>query len=366
MSNSERIYINCSITNTTNQPINAVYNQTFQQAILQNCSDYYFTINRFSISGAAIPLMIFPIQKNQSNPNLSTLLFTFTYDNITYPQYVIYAPENDLITSAPSQNVSLNFYQSLSPYYFVFSIQDLIDMFNTAVASAFTAVKTANPGIPQTEAPYFIYDAPTKLISLITQYSFSDTMNPLTLSVNYALYKYLSSFQYLYNSSSTDGSNYTFVLNDNANNHYALPGATLPTPPTNPDYLQFIQEYDSSSDWISLQSLVITTNQIPIRGEIIPISIDQSPSSNFISNNSLQIVSDFVPEFQGIGDVSSIYNYQPTILRMINILDDKPMMTLDFQIWFMDSFNNLYPLQLLPFTTASIKVGFYKKSSFFG
>lgn len=360
--NNDRFYVNVSVINTTNDPIKCNFDKVYQQPILDDPKDYYFTVNRFSISGSGIPLMIMPIQSgsSQTDPNLTTLLFTMTYNNQDFQQFITYVPNNDLGTpSAPAGNATRNYRQLNSDYYFVYSIQCFLDMLNDTLIAIFNDLKAAYPGAPPSEAPYLIFNPESQLISLITQYEYIDNVNPTSISVNVSLYKYLNGFNYFMNSNDTTGKDFTFNLEDTMNNWYAKPADSITSPPA---YLQFKQEYVQNYFMSSLQSIVIGTNTIPIQNEIVPTAADAN--TNPFDNNSMSIITDFVIPLEQLGDTRSLIVYTPTVLRMINFMTENALKRLDFQVYFQDALGNLYPLEVLPGQTCSFKFGFIKRSTY--
>src|SRR5580658_1620493 len=121
---SDNIYYNVVFNHNTSNgetPTLAQYNFTNTISVLDKPSDYFCSIVRFTIPLSEVPLYIFPIKPNQSNPNLSPMIIGISYNGNNYFQNIVYVPNNNL--PAPVQNQTT---QVIMPYYFVYSYQNLI------------------------------------------------------------------------------------------------------------------------------------------------------------------------------------------------------------------------------------------------
>src|SRR6266404_5056867 len=164
-SENDNKYVSISFTaraSDTNALITLDYNVTKTQPIIERANEYYVTVIKFDIPLKSLPLAIMPIIPNQGNPNLSTLVVGIRSAGVNYLRNVIYVPTINL--PPPVQNAPN---QVITPYYYIYTYQNMISMINTALAGAF-----ADSGLAGT-APYYIYDSTTELISLIVSSSFN-------------------------------------------------------------------------------------------------------------------------------------------------------------------------------------------------
>ena len=166
-SERDNIYYNVIFNNTSENetPTIAKYSFTNTLIILENPSEYFCSIIRFEIPLSEVPLYIMPIVPNQSNANLTPMSVRISFGGNNYYQNIIYVPDNNI--AAPVQNQTS---QVITPYYYVYSYQNLINAINTAIATQYAAFATANPTAPQAtpnSAPYFYYFRTIELITLV-------------------------------------------------------------------------------------------------------------------------------------------------------------------------------------------------------
>ena len=206
------IYYNAQIINNRTDDFDAYgvaypnppirFNETRDAAIIKDCSKYNYSIVRFSMNGPnlTLPLFIPTIQTGQSNPNLTTYAFAISLQqtwNVTLdgvntpvsfelaptPTNVIYVPENNNRVIAPLPSAPSVVQDVNTPYYFVFSYQSVVDMFNTALSSALEA--TFNLLQTAWISPFAIYGKPVGTISTPFPYSgFKTGATPFLNNVN--------------------------------------------------------------------------------------------------------------------------------------------------------------------------------------
>jgi hypothetical protein len=370
---------------TSESPIDATYNVTKTEPILDKCSDYYASVVRFTIPLDEVPLGICDIIPNQGNPNLTPMILGIDTNLVggpttKYPVNCLYVAQNNLTT--PIQNASL---QVITPYYFIYSYDQYIVMFNVALSTAWT-----NSGLatifPTLLPPYFYLDHQTNLVNLVVPECFIRVMAPLTIQplifMNAVTQNYLDAFNTQYVGYDFNGGNdvyFLLVQLDYPENYYYPNGTTVPTPtspstglPTAPFYFKFSQQYSILEYWASLRKIVITTNTVPVRNEYIPtvnnlVGAINNMDTNGI-NNSLPIITDFIPQIDtSAGSSRSIAYYLPSAqYRLTDLLSDGPLQTLDIRILWQDKNGNLYPLQISVLQQASMKILFTKKSTYKG
>jgi hypothetical protein len=355
----DRIYYNATLKNVESLnefSIPSEYKDTRINAVLKRPKDYYLTIERFSFDGYNIPIAIAEIQTGQSNPDLTIYSFTLRYNNASdYQTFVIYVP-NDIAISKPSPPTTA---RANSKYYFIYYYQDFLDMCNTALSTAFTNLKTANPGATQTEAPFFIYDFDTGLISLIVPYNYL-AGDPIEIWMNGPTYRFFDGIPNQYNQlGNPNGKDYKFIIKYRLNNAWAKPGGSIPTPPTNPDYLELKQEYFLSG-WDPLDNLLFQTAEIPVLSENVYSNTDA-----FGAKSYKNIITDFKPIFDKRGSVRSVYEYFPTgPYRLINLKSDTELKVIDFTVTWLDKTGVEWDLSLFLNEGLSIKFLFILKSSY--
>jgi hypothetical protein len=345
----DNIYVNVTFGTDPTMPAQletaAEYRVVKTIPILKKCSDYYCSVIRFTIPLNDTPLFIMPISPGLLNANFTPFFIGITTGGINFPQRVIYTPETG--GTGPLQNQST---QVITPYYFVYSYQNLINSINNALGLSFVASGLVG------NAPYFYLNTGTKELNLVVDISnfaptwIAGSIQPVplaTIFINTSLQQYLSAFDFIYDPIML---HYTFNLI-----RYGLDD-TIPPFSTSATQKQFSQEYSTLNLWTSLRKILITTNSIPIISEY-------TPSNNSGISSTLPIITDFVPQIETPGQNRSIAYYVPTSqYRLADMTSSEQLNTIDLKIYWQDTQGNIYPLIISKYQQASVKLGFFKKS----
>lgn len=416
---SDIIYYDINIASPTGSSVRAVYDETRTQNIINDASEYYMAIARFSVDASAIPLFVCPVIPNPLNPldfNYTpyNLFFTY-YDGVTNfggNSQLIYIP--NVQTQQPNPPTVST--QDISGfYYYVYYYQTFIQMTNNAIAEAFSRLVTLVPILAGTPIPYVQYEASSNSVSLIVPnnplyitayntlntYQYTPAQFPDAASVgkiifymNSPLYKYYS----LINSYSAQtppisgfsppNFSHLMIVTDNKNNYYYPPqnaantvATQVPTsfimpPPVAtfpvtssvnftdaPLWLIFPQEGNAISTWNSLSSLVFLTSALPVQVENIPYtSVPSLQNGSQIGSASfLPILTDFIPDLTQAKDNRIQFTYYANPYRLVQLNWNIPIRRIDLQIFWQDKFQNLYPIYVSGNSLNSIKLVFIKK-----
>lgn len=355
-------------------PLPMEYNATKTLAVLDKCSDYYCSVVRFAIPMNSVPLFIMPIipgnqQSHPVNANLTPMIIGILYNNVYYPVNLIYRADNTMVYPLQNQDT-----QVITPYYYVYTYQTLINMINVAINIAWTTSPLAGL-FPTSIQPFFQYSTSTQLISLIVPRVFSYVTPPATsipfIYMNLALLRYLESFELFFNGyNQPNGADFIFRCTNTIplNPSDATPPQVFPTDqnafaffgttPTFPaQYFIFTQQYSMIQYWSSLRKILITTGTIPIAYENIP-----GPDNSGV-NVSLPVLTDFVIPLENAGDSRTIAYYNPTAqYRLVDMISDTPLYRINIKVYWEDVFGNRYPMGIEYDQTSSIKIGFFRKS----
>lgn len=339
------VIISNPIDNSTRTPAwkLANYDATFPTPVLQNPRSYYASIVRFSLPIDTVPLTVFPLNTapGQTNANLSNLLIGIqTAGGAQFDQFVVYVPPNNI--PAPITSTQFSFTQASSPYYFLFSIQQLLTMINTALAAAFVAAGSPGGGA----APFYIYTPATQLFSLIVTSAFLGS--GAKIYMNAALELYFTSFVFTTQNNTDTG---PFL--------YFHDLSVLPFGGSSP--YQFSEEYVSVDLWLFARHVFLTTTSIPISTEFSPANTPASFNTNGL-NNALPIISDYVLAFNNLADISSLVTYVPTAqYRIADLLSNNQINRIQLQFYWLSAAGMQYPIYISPGSSISIKIGFFKK-----
>ena len=349
----DNIYFNITMTNnsTITEEL-ATYTATKTIPLVNNTTDYYLSVVSFSIPLDDVPITICPIVPNQGNPNLTPLIIgirDFT-GSTTYFQNLIYTPTlADQPIPAQTSTTPV-----ITPYYYMYSYETLINMMNAALLVAYNAFKVVNPGSTHL-CPFFIYDASTTLISLIADNTWNSTTSGQSVVCNRALYKFFDSIPFKTFSPTLPNAIGDICLQVYNMNNNGYPINTFPIVPA---YYRMSTNYSTMFLWSSLKKLLITTNSLPINYEQAPTYNNQNPDQF----NSIPILADFTPSISAAGDSREIAFYTSTIFRLIDLKASGPLNKLNFNILWQDTYNNTYPLFISPFQEVTLKFILTKKS----
>lgn len=363
----DHIYYNIIIPHDNtygSSPTLAIFDEQRVEALIDNPEDWYLSIIRFTVPGSQIPIMIVPIQSGsgQTDPNLTTMSVTLTYSTFNYQQFLEYVPTNTTIsTPAPPSSNPPSYRQTQSPYYYIYVYQEFVNLINTAFNQAFTTLKTANPGITPTEAPYVIYDATTQLMSIIVPTNY---VGVIDIWMNTPLQNYLTAIEKIfYGYDQPNGKDYKLNLVNNQNNAYykQLPNSG---PPAAANYYEFKQEYNVLQYLNSFRNLVFTSTLMPINNEYLPsLNALITPNQGSGLVNFIPILTDFTPLLQYAGDARSILQYYAQgPYRLVNLKGNCALRKIDLQIYWSDTYNNLHPVYISTNQQASIKILFVRRT----
>lgn len=366
-STDDRIYYNISIPSTTiaSNPSPAIFQQELNEAIIQKPSDYYLAIIRFTIPTQDIPIMVAQIQPFP-NTNINNTIYsvTLTYQTFTSGQiFVQYVTQNPNALVLPLSASHPNADNTL--YYYIYTYTAFLNMINTALQTAFTALNVAVPGgLPVgSVAPYFQFDTFTERISLVAQIANYDITiaNPIKIFVNYQLFTFIDGLPFIFEGITLPGGkDVQLLVENNKNNWYNPPYLTIP-PPIPPVYYIMTQEYNTISDWNSFKSLQLVSNILPIKSEYVPVvsQINQSIV------NSQGILKDFEPLIELGPEARTTVQYQlQSPYQLINLTSDIPLTKIDVRIYWTDQYG-FQTLLSIPFNqVVTIKMVFIKKSTF--
>lgn len=340
----DNIYLNLTINpdpSVGERNTVAVFDQTLSTPVINDPSQYFCSVIRFSLPLSEVPLFKFPLDVNQNigptSWNNSYLIIGVTNAGIQFPQRVVYVPNNNLTPPTPA--LVAPFYtndQSISDYYNIFSITHFIDMINTALAAAVVAAGLA------VTAPFYSWNPQTELISLTVSAAYIATGS--TIFMNKYMQNYLSSFNLTYNAT-------TFQYT------HRIPAGAGP--------FTIQQDYISISLWFDIRKVILQSKNIPVTPESVP-----SQNVNNISQLGLPtglnawtpILTDFIVSYDDANQIKSIivYNPQPQY-RLIDMTSQTPLQKIDLQFFYLDKFGNKFPIYISPSQQATVKLGFFKK-----
>ena len=258
-----------------------------------------------------------------------------------YEPQVLNLPPNEI----PAVGTPL---QTFTEYYLLYDYTWFIKLWNTALAAC-----AAPFGI---SAPFFVYDAPTQLITLYTDKASFGTGGTYQLWYNNALLNYfvgLESNNYSTTNSALYGMDNLIGIRDNMLNTVSPTTGGIA-------YLATSFQYTSYGYWNFLKSILITT------------TMNVNSESVYSNNNSLyqnvqyiNILEDFMPDLaqnMGAGIQNQIFTYNaPSLYRIFSFNQKTPLYRVNLTVNVVDTYGNIFPLTLPKGQLSNFKLMFIKK-----
>ena len=373
--NTEHIYYNVNILKKEGELKEpAQFSINLNNSILDTPKDYFLTVARFNIDGNDLPLIIMPILGgiNQTDPNKSSLAISFNWvpeeSSFFQPLEYVQDSSNIEVPKPPSKNPP-NYTQVASEYYFIYSYYKLVDLVNKAFEDGFNGIKTNFPQIPHTEPPKMIYDINTGLFSIIVEREYITNQN-LQVFFNSKMINFFNSFRTKFFSENDPfGKDEQILFYDepffkNAYLPYGInppPSVQYPNNVNPPYYSIFTQEYKSLSKMHSLNSIIFTTETLPVVQEYLQVNnlIDDG------STSSISVITDFIPDLENQGNPRSNFIYNPLAqYRLIDLKGNMDIRRINLRIFWTDELNNLYPFIISSKGKISVKLLFIKKEMY--
>lgn len=372
---AENIYYNanliCKKINVNDPDIPAKYFEDRNSSIVSNATTYEFTITRATVESVNIPILIPTIDTTQSNPNVCVYQLQLsatvkigsnvsTFKSVIVP--LTYVCRNKYVNN-PVSDPSING-QTSSSYYYIFNIQDFVDMFNVGLniaQASLVSVASAGGVSLVTTTPKMCYSA--NLFSIYYDswgYGNSDAKSTGTsqvewcsLSVNEPLYNLFRNFNSTYVSDSGNNMCWQFIVSNKMNNN-----ATIGSK----NYFIETQSFESVSNlWSPVSSIVFYSN-MGIRSEYIGttqvlngINTVESGGNNFELN-----IGDIVLPLDNTMDYNTYIVYSPVIYRFSDILVDE-IRNIDIALYWKSKNGTLNNIMLSDKCSMSIKMLFRKK-----
>lgn len=416
------IYYDLNILNNdttgTKQPPFLQFTEIRNSPYINNPSDYFCSVVRFSVETPTLPLII--PQAKVGAANVNELVYTVSMSHPTLlpvpiTTSVLYVPQSNAQLAPPPTAPVSNASDIINEYYYTYTYKPFIDMINTALRTTWAAVLAAIPALAAIYTddyfPYLWWDEDTNIATWValadvfqtpTANNPSPALNlalgalpnqPISIFFNTELYNLFSSFsafQNGYGGQTPLGANWRMNLPDTVTvNPYLAnvlaagavpPAASMPTflvqqgpppatPPVQPStysLLRVPQEYPTTPLWNPVQAIVFTTSLLPIASSIVsaPVLFGQGQQFTNAGNNSgiANILTDLeVPTEKG-WQTKPLISYVPTAeYRLFDLNGNAPLSAIEITVNWKDTFGRLNQFRLGAGANASIKLMFRRK-----
>lgn len=381
-----------------NQPARYIENRAVP--LVSNAKQYMCAIIQASIEGNKMPVFSPSIDFTQRNPNQTTYALNlnlsmditlqtagkddqqFSFSNNASITPLVYF--NNSGVSAPV-NMPSNWTNVMdNPYYYCYSIDDFIQMFNNALSStnsidalqsALNAYLDTNystyptpdlstgfpiPDIALSFSPasnLFSITAPTSTTtgagdtwsttfsSGVVSFTYTFDNIKCNLCFNEDLWTLVGKFPYDY-------------VSANKPCPYQLRWSSAPVSGLN---LTLSQETTSlSAGWCPVSSVVFIAN-IGVKPEQVGNTLQLSSNTNFgsPSNNQENQITDILLNYTNPMDINSLIDYVPTNNRELNIYSDD-VRYIDISIYWKDKYGGYHPFLLDTGCSVKLKMMFYR------
>lgn len=352
------VYNNYQVGVSTNKIPATVYKR-YGQPIIDNCSEWYMSVERFNIPVESIPLFVyFP-----SNAYAIHVQFgVFGISQIP-----------DMISTIDTTNTSAEGYYDIHYY------DQFVRMLNTTLNNLVSQI-TLPPGVTLPSIPHFSVTSSGVLQYTAPQYFFNDDKSPtdpndpipgqiIKVYIGNAL-NYLMEGLPINNDpggAPVPPSIYRLVCYDTGNNMVAKPTYNEYVMSSNSNYNTLVK-------WNDCKGIILTTDMMPLEPEIYPQGISTATSSPITGNVTFQDAS-ILNRKSIIGKYDIQYNsptqIRPTIIqyisftkyRYIELLGSEPLTVFDLKIYWFDSINQLHQLFINPYDTITMRLIFVKKGT---
>ena len=358
------IYVDLDILNndqTTNEdPPHLRFEETRNAPFINNTSEYFCTIIRFSLQlGNSLPIFIPRIQIGQPDVNKTvysvTIVNRSVTPNVESTVFLTFSPWNTTVSPPTPPLVS----QDLSTdYYYVNSYQHFVEMINSALAQANTSANTGQ------YPPYMEFDNQTNRFALYANKAVFDanTLGAATCQIHFnnRLYQLLSTFPAKFKGNLGE-KNYEIVIdsrlsglrryyNDAAQFLYAA--------------VSVYQDISTVATWNPVSSIVFCTSLIPVQPSHTGVAnLYDGVGTNLVSGGNNANVSSILTDFEV--SVNESNQYRPTITmipqaeyRLVEMNAVTNLNKIDLIAYWKTHYGDLIPLKLQPGCAAHVKLLF--------
>lgn len=392
---SSIVYVDVNLNSSgTDGPTPLSKQLTFSNPVVSRSGDYYVACARCVFPGQSIWMWAPELELGQvSSPPLQTAYsVTLTQGEFTSGRVYLELVRSDVTLPAPPVPLTA---QPITSYAAVYDVSTIVDMVNTALASAFTALAGAGAPIPAgATAPYWTYSPESETFTMTcNQYSaYEDSSaNPISIYFSANFLAYLSGWPVVVvndtpsMSASTGGKDIRISCKNSGANWLdysagppatwlAPPGAAAdPFVPRDPAtaILRIPQSWTNLWAFQAMQTIQVIATGIPAVLEVtsppVPMGGGVGSVTAVGGGAGAYILQDFAANPTVAGGFSQPLVYTPGSIipgaRFVSMVGDSPLYSFGITLRWTDSVGYSHPLESLTAQTpASIKLVFVHKS----
>ena len=350
-----------------------IFNETRSTPIIKDCSKYDMTITNFKLDTKTLPVFIPVIQYNNasnvSQPERHTTIYTVTleYNGTSFTKNVIIKTQDQTISGIAAPDFKNGSADYSTGYYNIYNYEWFFTAVNRAIASCFVNLIAALDHFGDTsytqfetepqsgvyEYPNFVFDKSGGVIYLNAPKS---TFNDDNLSnafmniyLNEPLYRLFNSlpsekqaiqtrtydYQTFVEQSQLKQTIFKIIINNfkdaNEISMYAKTTGPVAIATTKTAHLVVYQDYETLTSWTPVESITITSNNMPIKSSII------SNNHSFINGRettegSTNIIEMELSEFRAGNFIPGLI-YEPKNYRWVNMIDQQELTKMNIQVY---------------------------------
>jgi len=363
---ADTLYYNIIVKNNksdSNSDVPLVFNETRSQPYINCASNYYMSVLRFDVDSNSLPVFIpEPVIGSSITSGRFPTVYKF-YVGTGNPTVITYLwrPASNTVV-LPTTSVAPKNYTS-DPYFYCYSYDYFLSTLNEQIATVYNSLGLT--------PPFFeVVDGVLRFVMAVTTYN---NTTGRFFGMNESAYTLFNSF----NTYTQGGIRY---IDTNPNptglDRIRVRGGPISAPV---DYIArfYNAEYSPFSTWNPVESIVFTTNLLPVVPEmvsdplvygekvdntIVPTYIGGPTNYNVSNAATLNILTDYASPINGANMYRPTVSFAPvTEFRLTDLYDDKPIRDLDIKVLWKDYFGLYHQFYLLSGGTANIKIMFRKK-----
>ncbi len=356
-------YFNMTLNNPLGNPnVFARLDENLDRNIVQNASNFLLAVDSATVTLQNIPLFIMPMQLNQaaaagqlssmkvgvchnmSSSDIANSVIATVVNDMTN---LIWIPR-EMGTQPLAQPATGT--QAISPYYYCYSYEHLVDMINTAMNTSWVAA--GSPG-GAGKVPLFSYDATTNLFKWTVPTAFATdggSATGWTVCWNLDFDNLFNNFDVIDNGGSRPDLYPTglFILE-------TVESALTNTVSAN---IELNQDYPTTDNFNSAQRLVISTDSLPTAFEYFPPSYGQG-----VVSNTRRILVDIPLDFDNqVTTQRSTFAYDPHQFRWCDLQSSLELRRISVNLQWVDKLNNFYDIPIRQSDVATVRLVLRHKS----
>lgn len=234
----------------------------------------------------------------------------------------------------------------------IFTYQTFLNQINAGFLAAFNKAKNdLGASFLPTQPPEIIYNAQTKLFSLVVEGQYLTTN--ADGSNQYIVYMNDTLWQQFYFPSTVYSTGFKSIILQNygINAFVGTGSASLP------QFIYIQQEDSTIYSFYDLVRIIVGTTRIPVSGDGEGKTFSNNGTA---SNNSISMITDIVPDTTTLTPGSVLIYIPAGILRWYNLYAQQPFDKLDLFLQYETKDGNIYPINIVNGEFFSVKLEFKK------